>query len=362
MNRAFLYKRGSLGIVLFLLPFFVGAQVKYSNEFMNLGVGARGLAMSNSLTAVANDVTAAYWNPAGLVRMENLNDVLLMHAEYFAGIAAYDYVGYARRFDDCHSIAINLMRFAVDDIPNTTLLIDQQGNINYNRISYFTAADWAMVLSYSHILPVEGLSVGGNVKLIHRRIGDFAGSWGFGLDLAAQYRLKQWSFGLMAHDVTTTFNAWSQHLSSEEKAVFAATGNELPENGMEYTRPHLSLGAAYQFVWKSDYSMLVALNAESFFDGKRNELLSGNTVSVAPALGLEFGYRNMVFLRAGVGNFQHETDFDGSIYTSCQLNAGLGVCIKKHLYVDYAFSDLGDLSIALYSHIFSLRYTFCGAK
>ena len=355
MNRC----RFILAICIFLsAPFLATAQVKYSNEFLNLGVGAKGLGMSGVMVSVANDVTASYWNPAGLSWMENDNDLLLMHAEYFAGIAAYDYAGYAHRLDDRQVIAVNLLRFAVDDIPNTTLLIDNQGNINYNHISYFTAADWAMLISYARKLQVEGLSVGGNVKVIRRRIGDFADAWGFGLDLGAQYRVKQWSFGLTAHDLTTTFNAWSQHMSMEEKEIFAATGNELPENGLEYTRPHLSLGISYLFQWKSDFTTQLALDAETFFDGKRHALVNGNIVSFSPAFGLETGYRQMVFLRAGVSNFQRETDFDNNGYISCQVNVGAGFCIKKHLFVDYAFTDLGDVSIALYSHVFSLRLVF----
>ena len=40
---------------------------KYSNEFLAVGVGARALGMGNAFTAVTNDVTSGYWNPAGLL-------------------------------------------------------------------------------------------------------------------------------------------------------------------------------------------------------------------------------------------------------------------------------------------------------
>ncbi|MBO4282454.1 MAG: PorV/PorQ family protein [Bacteroidales bacterium] len=337
------------------------AQVKYSNEFLNLGVGARALSMSGTQTAVAQDVTAAYWNPAGLSRLENRQEAFLMHAEYFAGIAAYDYAGWAYRMDDRQALGVQLLRFAVDDIPNTTQLIDNQGNINYERISYFTTADWALWLTYardlSELLP--GLSAGGSAKIIRRRIGDFAGAWGFGLDAALQYRVgSHWNFGLVARDVTTTFNAWTHHLSEEEKAVFQQTGNELPENGMEYTRPHFSLGASYGWNWKTDFSTLIALDADVFCDGRRHVPLSGNTFSLDPHVGVELGYRQTVFLRAGVGNVQQETDMDNETYTTLQVNAGVGVCIKKRLSVDYALTDLGDVSLAVYSHVFSLKFAF----
>lgn len=344
-----------------LLPLVSAAQVKYSNEFLNLGVGARALALANTQSASSRDVTSAFWNPAGLSLLNSGQESFLMHAEYYAGMAAYDYAGWAYRIDETQGMAVNVLRFAVDDIPNTTLLIDNQGNINYNRISYFTTADWAVLLSYGRSLSdvAEGLSIGGSAKIIRRRIGDFAGSWGFGLDLGLQYRKgEHWNFGFVARDVTSTFNAWTSSLTEEEAAVFEATGNALPEDGLEYTRPHFTLGAAYAFRWKEDFSTQLLLDADVFCDGRRHNLLSGNVFSIAPHLGVEAGYREMVFLRAGVGNLQRETDFDNTEYMRCQLNVGIGLCIKKRLSIDYALTDLGDLSLAVYSHVFSLKFVF----
>ena len=341
-----------------MLPCLLPAQVKYSNAFLNLGVGARGLAMSGTQSASATDVTAAYWNPSGLSALEDRQQFFLMHAEYFAGMAAYDYAGWAYRMDEGQGLAVNVLRFAVDDIPNTTLLIDNQGNINYDRISYFTSADWAVLLSYGRALPelAEGLSVGGTAKIIRRRIGDFAGAWGFGIDVGLRYALgEHWQFGFVARDVTTTFNAWTHTLGEEELEVFRRTGNELPENGLEYTRPHFSLGAAYHTCFKEDFTALVALDADLFCDGRRHALMSGNLFTLEPHAGLELGYKEMVFLRAGIGNLQRETGFEAEEYTTCQINFGVGVRIKKRVSIDYALTDLGDVSIALYSHLFSLK-------
>ena len=44
---------------------------KYSNEFLNIGAGARGLAMGGAQVASVNDGTAGYWNPAGLVNVKD---------------------------------------------------------------------------------------------------------------------------------------------------------------------------------------------------------------------------------------------------------------------------------------------------
>jgi hypothetical protein len=180
----------------FVVPGCLIAQVpKYSNEFLAIGIGARAFGMANAVTATATDVTAGYWNPAGLTGMEREADVGLMHAEYFAGIAKYDYVGFAIRIDPQSAGAFSLIRFGVDDIPNTLELIDEEGNLRYDRIRSFSAADYGFLFSYARNAKIPNLSYGGNVKLIYRRTGDFASAWGFGIDLAGRYVRNRWSFG-----------------------------------------------------------------------------------------------------------------------------------------------------------------------
>ncbi|MBO7446360.1 MAG: PorV/PorQ family protein [Bacteroidales bacterium] len=341
----------------FLLGAFLGsAQNKYSNEFLSLGIGARGLAMANTMTAIADDVTAAYWNPAGLSRMDKRYELSLMHAEYFAGISKYDYAGFGFKIDDRNTVALSYIRFGVDNIMNTTELIDAQGNVDYDRITYFSAADNAILLSYAYnFAKVQGLSVGANAKIITRGIGKFARAWGFGLDFGLQYNNKGWQAGAMLRDGTSTFNAWRYQLSDEVMQVFEETGNEIPENGLELTIPKLLLGGAKRFEMGKGFNGTVALDFDCTFDGKRNTLIRSNVLSIDPHLGVEFAYKKIVALRAGIGNFQWEPDFDGRNRITLQINLGLGVCIKNIVSIDYAFTDLGNLSIAQYSHIFSLK-------
>lgn len=329
---------------------------KYGNAFLSLGVGARGLAMANTMTAISDDVTSPYWNPAGLVRSEHKYQLALMHAEYFAGIAKYDYASLAYKINDYSAVGVSFIRFGVDNILNTTELIDNQGNLDYNRISYFSVADMALLLTYSHqFKQVKGLSLGGNVKIIRRRIGDFAGAWGFGLDMGVQYNFKGWQFGVMLRDATSTFDAWSFSLSDQMIEVFQNTGNEIPENGLELTLPVLSLGAAKYVELGKGFNATFALDFDWSFDGQRNTLIRSNVLSIDPHFGMEFAYKKIVAIRAGIGNLQQEIDFEGKKKTTVQINAGLGVCIKNIVAIDYTFTDLGNISGALYSHIFSLK-------
>lgn len=339
-----------------LLISFVGygqAVRKYSNEFMNIGVDAAALGMSNAVTASTNDVNSGYWNPAGLVTLED-KQVSLMHASYFANIAQYDYAAFAMPIDDRSAWGLSMIRFGVDDILNTTQLIDDQGNIDYNRISLFSTADYGLTFSYARKLPVPGFQYGVNAKVIRRIIGKFANSWGFGFDVGLQFERNDWKFGLMVRDITTTYNIWSIDEEEYNKIKDAVEGQnqELPESS-EITMPKAQLGMSKKFEFHNDTSLMAAANLNMRFT-KTNDIISTDGLSIDPALGFEFSYTDLVFLRAGVGNFQNIQQIDGTEKVGFQPNVGLGFKYKG-IQIDYALTDLGDQSAALYSNIFSVK-------
>lgn len=329
------------------------SQVKYSNEFLAIGVGARSLAMGNSTIASVNDVTAGYWNPAGMTQIKSDWNIGLMHSEYFAGISKYDYGAAAYKYNDSLAFGLSIIRFGVDDIPNTLELIDSEGNLRYDRISSFSATDLAFIFTLAQVSKIEGLRYGVNVKVIRRTAGDFASAWGFGLDVGAQYEMGNWTFAANARDVTSTFNAWSFNNEDLEE-VFILTGNEIPENSIEYTVPRLLLGTSYHRHIYKGFGALAEIGVDATFDGKRNVLLRTDFASFDPHLGLELDYKKIVFLRAGVNNIQEARTFNSTKEISWQPNIGVGFHFWR-LTLDYAFTDIGDNSVALYSHVFSLR-------
>src|SRR5438128_5436053 len=139
--------------LLITLCFFLTANSqfrKYSNEFLNIGAGARGLAMGSAQVASVNDGSSGYWNPAGLVNIKDEPQLNLMHAEYFAGIGKYDYASLALPLKDKKRVlGLSLLRFAVDDIPNTIFLVEPDGTINFSNISKFSSADYAFLMSFA---------------------------------------------------------------------------------------------------------------------------------------------------------------------------------------------------------------------
>ena len=315
---------------------------------------AASFGMANAVTATTSDVNSGYWNPAGLVHLED-NQVSAMHANYFANIATYNYVAGAMPIDSKSAVGFSVIRFGVDDILNTTQLIDEQGNINYNRISLFSTADYAFTLSYARNLPLEGFSYGVNAKIIRRIIGDFANAWGFGFDAGIQFQKNSWYFGIMARDITTTYNTWTfddSELATIQNAIEGQ--NQSTPEASEITLPKLQIGIARKTAITRDFDLNTSLNLDMRF-AQTNDVISSGTLSATPAFGFEVGYINLVYLRGGVGNFQNLEQLGGN-GTELGFQPNFGVGFKyKGIQIDYALTDIGDQSLALYSNVFSLK-------
>jgi len=342
---------------------------KYSNEFLNIGAGARGLAMGGSQVASVSDGTSGYWNPAGLVGIKEHPQVNLMHAEYFAGIGKYDYASVAfPTSNQKRTIGITGLRFAVDDIMNTLFLVEPDGSINYNNIQAFSSADYAFIFSFAQKLKEsekKNIHFGLNAKVIHRSVGKFAKAWGFGLDAGLQIYSNKWKFGIAGRDITSTFNAWSFSFTEREKEVLYLTNNEIPVKSTELTAPRLVFGIARDFKLGKKLSLLAEANVDVTFDGQRNTLISADPVSADPKLGLELNVNNVFFLRGGINNFQRALA-DGDTVNQkkvwiYQPSAGAGFRISN-VTVDYAYTNLANQSNPLFTHIFSLKLDLVNNK
>lgn len=347
---------------LLLFPLLTTAQFrKYSNEFLNIGAGARGLAMGGAQVASVNNATAGYWNPAGLTNLKDNPSLGLMHASYFSDIAKYDYATLAMPIQDNKRVlGFSLLRFAVDDIPNTLFLVEPDGSINYNNIKSFSSADYAFLFSFAQKIRETDnrtISFGANAKIIHRKVGSFATAWGFGLDAGVQVKTGRWHLGLVARDITTTFNAWSFKFTDREKEALYLTKNDIPVKSTEITAPRLILGGGYDFRLGNSVNLLAEANLDFTFDGKRNTVISSNPISIDPHLGLEASIKEVFFVRAGITNFQRALADKDTVNQKkvwiYQPSAGAGFKVGN-ITLDYAFSNLANQNSPLYSHIFSL--------
>jgi hypothetical protein len=311
---------------------------KYGGEFLTLGAGGRGLGMGGAYSALTNDVTAGYWNPAGLTYIE-YPQIMLMHAEQFEGVVKYDYGSFAMPFGANRSLGIGLIRVGVDDIWVTKLTnpqlklgdtyVDEDGvtRVNTAQRDYsISDAEYALFLSYA-LQKSQKWSWGANVKIVHKNIGANS-AWGLGFDLATLFKpVGNLQVGLNLQDITTTVLAWDS-------------------GAREIIIPTLKAGLAYPFHFAGLRGyMAPALDFDIRFEGRdyASQFATG-PVSVDSHLGWEYQYRDLFALRLGsdVGRF----------------TAGAGLILQRFQF-DYAFLSHDDLGN---SHRVSARFSFENPK
>lgn len=330
---------------------------KYSNEFLKIGVGGKYLGTGGAMITSETDPSALFFNPASVGAIDRMT-VSAMHNSYFAGIANFDYGGIIIPFKDRANVGVSLIRFGVDNIPNTIQLYNPDGSIDYDKISSFSISDMALFLSFGkRTKDTQGLAYGGNVKIIKRDYGSFANAWGFGIDLGAQYVTDKYKIGASIQDVTTTYNTWKFTFTDAEKEVFAATNNEIPNSSSEITLPAIHFGGQYNFLVGRQKNIQVNPMAKlTIYTDKRNVLLAG-PVSLDAALGGEVGLFNIAFLRFGLSNFTSATDGLGNKYMSYMPSLGAGFKLDQ-FEIDYSYNNIGNAGVGLYSHVFSAIYKF----
>jgi hypothetical protein len=336
------FRRSLLVLCGCLLGASTAHATKYAGEFLKIPVGARAVGMGGAFTAVADDATALWWNPAGMIYLP-YREVIPQHAEKFGKLVNHDYLGVVLPLGGPTSqqsaLGVGLVRMAVDDIPVTprpgdlvsgvdfqdygrdgdVYIIDPDGsqgdgkwqpgerilNLNLYRAS---SADMAMLLSYAR-QNGRHWAFGGNVKFIRQSIPDtipgrHVTSFGAGLDVGLLYMpMDAATIGITVHDLTTTWLSWS--------------------NGTrELVVPTLDTGVAFNFFPADRHALTWAADLGWGFEGRKldSEIKLGR-VTADVRTGLEYWYKGTFALRTGAN--------------AKDLTFGAGVRYR-HLGVDYA--------------------------
>ena len=228
-----------LGIIFFAENINAQSRI-YVNEYLNIGVGARALAMGGVQAASSADAYSTYWNTAGLVNMKNNTELGIMHAEYFAGIFKYEFGSLGMKLKDPNrAIGISFLRFATDNIPYTIDYVRPDGSFDESKLKSISAGDYAFNVSYAQRLKwfknnkKIKASIGANAKIIYRNVGKMSNAWGAGLDIGLNIHSDKWMFGINAKDITTTTTSWNFNFTESEKQVFQQTDNEIPIKSYE---------------------------------------------------------------------------------------------------------------------------------
>ncbi|HYW68612.1 MAG TPA: PorV/PorQ family protein [bacterium] len=285
-----------LGVICLILPAAASEEGTSAGlPFLKLGVGARAIGLGDAYTAVSGDASCIYWNPAGIVNVENV-DVTLMHSEWFQDIR-YEYVGGVQSFGD-YAVGLGIVGLYMDDL-------ERRDGPTEEPIGHFGVFDFAFTGSYARRL-TDHLDVGGSVKYLHEKIDDKTAK-GVAVDLGGQYRVPGFE-GLTAG--ISVLNLGTQMKFIEE-----------------------------EFALPTTYKLGVALDVPA--ESLKGRILVA-TDAVIPAegntkvhFGIEYEFANMLALRFG-----YRTGWDNQ-----NVSAGLGVKVRN-FRLDYAvvpfYSELGD--------------------
>ncbi|MBI3586711.1 MAG: PorV/PorQ family protein [Ignavibacteriales bacterium] len=325
-------------LVMMLLTSLAQGQTvaKYAGEFMSIGVGGRALGLGGAHVALANDATAGYWNPGALARI-NYPEAIVMHDERFGNLVNYDFVSVAIPYGTDVSLGLSVLRLGVDGIPDTrNAWIDSNGNgifdnvdrLDYDKITYFNAADWAIYFTYAKQVSAHFM-YGANVKLIRRDLAE-ASATGIGFDIGALYSpLPNLYLGVNAQDITTTLVAWS-------------TGRN------ELITPTVKFGTTY-FLDLFGGRFAPVFDVDLRFENRRFASIAHiGPISIDPHTGLEFDYKNTVALRVGYSDVK-------------QITVGAGVHLRK-IDIDYSFAKFGGDETLGNTHRISLRFVLHDEK
>lgn len=304
---------------------------KYSGEFLAIGVGGRPLGMGSAFVSIANDVTAGYWNPAGLSKLD-YPQAMLMHDERFAGLVNYNYGAVAIPYKSDMTLGLSVIRLGVDGIPDTRqALIDLNGNLNLDdnellddsKITEFNYSDWAFLFSFAKRYG-EKFSYGANLKIIRRDVAEF-GAWGIGFDIGAIYSpFENLSLGANLQDVTTTIVAW--------------------DNGTtQLISPTLKVGAAYQLRIFNGTLIPVFDTDIRFENRKFASMMNVGPISFDFHAGVEYTFDKLISIRLGYNDVK-------------QFTFGAGIILPK-LNVDYSFVKFDRTGELGNTHRISLMLT-----
>lgn len=320
-----------------------GAQAtKLAGEFFATGLGARALGMGGAFCSVADDASAAYWNPAGLIQLD-ASQAMAMHSERFGDLLDYNCFSLARPMlkngPDRSAGAVSLIWLRASDIAMTSHLntpgvdfedLDQDGVWDPgderrfwrpDRVRWESDNEIAGFVSYAKTVRPR-FWVGANAKVIWKEIADIT-CLGFGLDVGAIYRVTDGlRLGANIQDLTSTPLFWDGWYYAPAEGG----GTEKRKvSTRETIYPTLKLGASYALPAAAiDGTLTLAADCDFKFEGLAGDEadFSFSEVSGDLRLGAMYDYRETVHVSVGMDRKKPA--------------AGIGLNVGQ-FGVDYAF-------------------------
>lgn len=332
----------------------------YTNAFLNTNFGARQLGMGNAATSNTFDLHAGFWNPAGLSQLEVPLQIGVMHHRWLDNQVTQNTFSLSARISSKNksALSVNILQSAANNIPNSRLLVAPEGNIDTERISAFSSADNAAMLSFGQHIGASGKwSWGTTAKILYRNPGSSAKAWGLGIEAGLLYRREKFSFALHITDIISV-NRWYFSLSEEEKRLIILSGNLIPLKKTEIVLPRSVFGGSY-FYKSSKMNAVISAEIEISSTPDQQAYFQTKTFQFSPRLGVEIEFFKFVSIRSGIISVDRNIRPSLPEYGNMTISpsAGFGVKLKR-LKIDYGFTMSRYQDPSLQTHLISLKLDF----
>lgn len=285
-------------------------------QFLQLPVGARSEAMGGAIVGLADDASAIFWNPAGIVKVNNVQ----AHFSYMNWFDLFDFNAASLVYNagELGVFGASMVLFSTDEMEITT---EEEPN---GTGRFFDAGDIALGISYAKYL-TDRFSVGLTVKYVNQRIWNETAS-GVAFDIGTQYRLDFQNLTIAM--CMTNFGADMKYDGPDLDFTYRKDDN-FPQSRLipsrlitqEYPLPlNFQVGIGFD-VFEYEF-----VKMKGAFD-----VTHPNDNAERAHFGTEFAFFDRIFVRAG-----YKYNYDDQDFT---FGAGANVPLgSTAVYFDYAFS------------------------
>ncbi|GBD94372.1 hypothetical protein BMS3Abin05_01978 [bacterium BMS3Abin05] len=296
-------------------------------QFLKIGIGARSVGMGEAFVATANDISAIYWNPAGLSSL-TANEAIFFHTDWLAGIS-YDFAAFSIPLGEWGTFG---GFFAGLTVPSDKVrtVHDPEGTGEF-----FGASDIALGISYARKI-TDRFSFGMNAKYIKERIWNMAAS-AVAVDVGTIYRSQfhDLRIGMMMSNFGT-----QMQMAGRNALLFVDIDPTLNGNN-EAIRAQLEM---------EKWSLPLQFRVGMAIDPVKNDLmrLTVGADAVHPNdnmefvnFGMEYAFKEMLFVRGGYRGLGIN-QLEGGLTLGGGFQYRFGGAAKISL--NYAYANYGRLN------------------
>jgi len=282
-----------LQITLFTFNGFCAGPGTTGARVLNQGIGVRPLGMGEAYTAVADDINAIYFNPAGLTLL-NKREIGVLYMSDVTD-AFYSSVGFVQPFEKIGVLGISFILYSGGII--------EINNLDGTSADKRAQDDYVVTISYARNV-IKNLSAGANIKVLRSTLVEQYTAYSYAADIGVLYNLGNLNMGISVQNIGTPI-------------IYKEKPDPLPLK--------IKVGAAYKMKVDGDNSLTMAFDVNKPYDNIFQE-----------NIGVEYWFKNIFAVRSG-----YKFGYDSSSFT---LGGGF---VWKFMQIDFTWGLRGDLGNTL---------------